>query len=88
VLGRWLRDLGVPADQMPAGAAERAAWFRSRTQEGPLVLIDGAVSAAQVRPLLPSGPSITVITSRAVLAGLVMNGARIVPFTPTTEEDQ
>jgi hypothetical protein len=88
VLGRWLHDLGVPADQMPTGTAERAAWYRSRTQDGPLVLIDGAVSAAQVRPLLPSGPSITVITSRAVLAGLVMNGARILPFTPTTEDDQ
>jgi hypothetical protein len=87
VLGGWLSDLGICADRMPAGTAERAAWFRSLTQDGPLVLIDGAVSAAQVRPLLPGGSSVVVVTGRVALNGLVMNGARIVPFGPTPPGD-
>lgn len=66
VLGSFLRALGVVPDRVPSGVAEQAALFRSLTAElRLLVLLDNAVSAAQVRPMLPaSAGSAVVVSSR------------------------
>jgi hypothetical protein len=52
VLGQFLRALGVPPPHVPVSLAERTALFRSMTANRKVaVLLDNAVSAAQVRPL-------------------------------------
>jgi len=72
-LSQFLRAVGVPPDQVPVDLAEAAActgrcWPTGRCW----VLLDNAVSAEQVRPLLPAGPRCqVVITSRDRLDGLV-----------------
>lgn len=70
VLGRFLRALGAPA--VPASLDEASAWLRTWTADrGVLVVLDNAASAAQVRPLLASGPGCaTIITSRWMLPDL------------------
>ncbi|MEV0677966.1 BTAD domain-containing putative transcriptional regulator [Actinosynnema sp. NPDC050436] len=71
-LGRFLRAFGVPPERVPADPDEAAALYRS-TLAGRrvLVVLDNAVGAAQVRPLLPSGPgSLALITSRDRLGGM------------------
>lgn len=79
VIDRWLIDFGVPPDETPPGLPMLEAWWRSITQDGLAMLIDGATSPGQVRPLLPGGPSLILITSRTDLAGLVMrDGARMI----------
>lgn len=72
VLGMFLRQLEVPAAQVPAGLAERAAMFRDRMQgRAALVILDNAANSAQVRDLLPAAPScLVLITSRRSLADL------------------
>jgi len=72
VLARLLRDLGVPAEDLPAAADERAARYRSiLAGRKVLVLLDDARDAAQVRPLLPgSAGCAVVVTSRARMADL------------------
>jgi DNA-binding SARP family transcriptional activator/DNA-binding XRE family transcriptional regulator len=66
VLAEWLGLLGVPAGQIPADLAERTDRYRERLRgRSCLVLLDSAVSADQVAPLLPGIPgSLTVLTSR------------------------
>lgn len=56
----------------PAGAEERAALWRSElSRRRVLVVLDNAVDAAQVRPLLPgAGKSAVLITSRTRLVSL------------------
>ncbi len=78
VLGDFLHSLGVPTDLIPGELAQRAALYRTVTRDQRvLVLLDDAMTAAQVRPLLPaSSASITVVTSRYRLAGLLMQGVR------------
>ena len=69
----WLlRSLGVPQQLIPRDLGERAAFYRERLAgTATLVLLDNAVSAAQVRPLLPGTPGcLVVITSRRRLSGL------------------
>ncbi|GAB3136386.1 BTAD domain-containing putative transcriptional regulator [Micromonospora sonneratiae] len=73
VLGRFLRTLGVRPANVPDDEAEAAALFRSLVaQRRVLVLLDDAVSLAQVRPLLPGGSGCAaLVTSRETLTGLV-----------------
>ncbi|WP_433789099.1 tetratricopeptide repeat protein [Actinoplanes sp. CA-252034] len=78
-LARFLRSLGLPGEQMPADAEERAALYRSLLdRRRMLVLLDNAASVDQVRPLLPgSAGSMVLVTSRDGLPGLVVrHGAR------------
>ncbi|WP_367128994.1 NB-ARC domain-containing protein [Saccharothrix sp. HUAS TT1] len=80
VLEWFLLALGVPAVEIPWGLARRQAAFRSLTADRSIsVLLDNAVSATQVRPLLPTSPrSAVVVTSRWRLGGLAVDGARFV----------
>jgi tetratricopeptide (TPR) repeat protein len=73
----FLLALNVKPENVPVEEAQREALYRSVTAQRQLaVLLDDAVSAAQVRPLLPLGDnSITVVTSRFRLSGLAMDGA-------------
>jgi DNA-binding SARP family transcriptional activator/tetratricopeptide (TPR) repeat protein len=78
-LADLLGALGVPGQEIPEGADERARLFRSRLAgRRVLVLLDNARNAEQVRPLLPGDPGcVAVVTSRDSLAGLVAaDGAR------------
>lgn len=88
VLGRFLRALGVPADQIPVDLAELAALYRSVTAgKSVAVLADDADSAAQVRPLLPaSSASVVIITSRWRLGGLALDGARVLVLHPLNHD--
>ena len=71
-LDRLLRALGVPPQQIPPEADERAAVYRERLAgTKTLIVLDNAASEAQLRPLLPGAPgSLVVITSRRRLTGL------------------
>ncbi len=79
VLGRFLRALGISPRQVPAELAELTALYRSLLADRRmLVVLDDALTAAQVVPLLPpSAMSVTVVTSRQRLGGLAARGARI-----------
>ncbi|MFJ5924742.1 ATP-binding protein [Kitasatospora sp. NPDC092948] len=72
VLEAFLRQLGVPAPQIPAGRSERAAMYRDRLRNrSALVLLDNAADEDQVRDLVPAGPDcLVLVTSRRSLAGL------------------
>ncbi len=71
-LGRLLGRLGRAASDLPDSVEERSALFRAATDRLALVLVlDNALSAAQVLPLLPTGPRCAVlVTSRNRLTAL------------------
>lgn len=71
----------------PAGLAERAALWRSElSRRRALVVLDNAVDAEQVRPLLPgAGKSAVVITSRSRLVRL--DGVPPVSLAPLADGD-
>lgn len=73
LLGRLIRALGVPADQVPMDIAEAGALYRSLIADRRMVImLDDAAGAEQIRPLLPgSADCLTVITSRRRLIGLI-----------------
>ncbi|WP_169806782.1 ATP-binding protein [Actinomadura macra] len=83
-LERFLRALGTSAESLPADLDEQAALLRSLTTGRRLIiLLDNAVSAAQVRPLLPGGGgSLIVVTTRLRLSGLLVDGARFLDVSP------
>jgi DNA-binding SARP family transcriptional activator len=64
VLARFLRDLGIEGDKVPARDDERAALYRTTlTGRRVLILLDNAKHAAQVRPLLPGSSSCAVLVT-------------------------
>ena len=67
-----LRQLGVPADRIPAGVDDRAAlWRNELSGRRALIVLDNAAGSAQVTPLLPGdGASLVLVTSRRRLLGL------------------
>lgn len=75
VLAQFLRALGIGSP--PADLGERAALWRSATADLRIaVLLDDAISAAQVRALLPGSPhALVVTTARRRLSGLAADGA-------------
>ncbi|WP_050502911.1 tetratricopeptide repeat protein [Streptomyces monomycini] len=90
VLSRFLRDLGVHRDWIPADPDAQESTFRSVTADRRiLTVLDDAHSAAQVRPLLAAAPgSLTIVTSRADLGRLVIEyGAHTVRLGPLRTPD-
>jgi hypothetical protein len=79
-LPRFRRALGAEPQQVPASATELISMYRSLTaRRRLLVVLDDALTAAQVVPLLPSSQaSVAVVTSRVRLGGLAARGARVV----------
>lgn len=88
VLAEFLRGLGVAADRIPARLAERVALLRTVTHDRRVcVLLDNAVSAAQVRVLAVTTPGCaTLVTTRGSLTGLTMDGARFHQLDPWRAE--
>jgi tetratricopeptide (TPR) repeat protein len=80
VLGRFLRALGVDPRLVPSDLAELTDLYRSiMADKQTLVMLDDALTAALVAPLLPSSPeSLAVVTSRLRLGGLAVRGARVI----------
>jgi tetratricopeptide (TPR) repeat protein len=72
VLRQFLKALGIPSEEIPPSAGERAGMFRSLLRNRRfLILLDNADDEAQVRLLLPSSPGcLVLITSRRPLAAL------------------
>lgn len=73
-----LDALAVPAEQIPAGFEAQAGLYRSLLADRRvLIVLDNAVDAEQVRPLLPGSPTcLVIVTSRNRLSGLVaLDGA-------------
>ncbi|WP_053202698.1 AfsR/SARP family transcriptional regulator [Jiangella muralis] len=70
ILGTFLRDLGIAADELPSAQASRAALFRSMcARRRLLVVIDDAHSVEQVTALLPgAGECAVLVTTRRRLA--------------------
>ena len=72
VLEVFLRRLGVPAEEVPAGNEERSGLLRQLlASRRVLMVLDNARAETQVRPLLPgAGGSLVLVTSRSALPGL------------------
>ncbi|MFD5655212.1 BTAD domain-containing putative transcriptional regulator [Streptomyces sp. NPDC127039] len=71
-LGVLLRSLGVPGDHIPEETAARKTLWRTVTENIRLLLVlDNAVDARQVGPLLPvSADALVLVTSRTRMADL------------------
>ncbi|AIR96908.1 BTAD domain-containing putative transcriptional regulator [Streptomyces glaucescens] len=83
-LAQLLDGLGVDATRMPAGLAARASLYRSLLHgRRMLVVLDDALSADQLRPLIPGGSCCVLATSRQRLAGLAArDGAHLLTVGP------
>ena len=73
VLPRFLRALGADLSLMPADLDELASVYRSvLSGRRVLIVLDNAVTAEQIRPLLPgTAGCLALVTSRNRLSGLV-----------------
>ncbi|MEU4831388.1 BTAD domain-containing putative transcriptional regulator [Streptosporangium sp. NPDC023615] len=82
-----LRQLGVPADRIPVPPVERGALWRAELAgRRVLVVLDNALDAEHVRPLLPGrSDTLMLITSRRRLVAL--DGAHALSVDPPGEED-
>ncbi|WP_229075084.1 helix-turn-helix domain-containing protein [Actinoplanes sp. DH11] len=71
-LEQLLKAVGVPAGAIPATLDERAALWRVRMAgQRALLVLDNAIDAGQVTPLLPNGPhTLVLVTSRRRLVEL------------------
>jgi DNA-binding SARP family transcriptional activator/tetratricopeptide (TPR) repeat protein len=90
VLRGLLDALGVPAEQIPAGADAQAGLYRSLLSgRRMLVVLDNARDAGQVRALLPGSPGcLVVVTSRSQLAGLAATeGAHLLTLDLLTDAE-
>ncbi|WP_037715232.1 MULTISPECIES: tetratricopeptide repeat protein [Actinomycetes] len=84
VLHGFLAALGLPADDIPASLAQRAAEFRAVTADRRFaVLLDDVVHSADARAVLPSSAhAFVLVTSRSQLTSLALDGAEILPLSP------
>ena len=89
-LAGFLVALGEARNAIPPDLAERAARFRTLTHDRRIVVVlDNAVTADQVRPLLPGGAScFVIVTSRSTLSGLAADvGAHRLNLGPLTDDE-
>lgn len=88
ILGEFLRALGIARQQVPSRLAERVALLRTITHGRRVcVLLDNALSAAQVRVLAVTTPGcVTLVTTRDAISGLTMDGARFHQLDPWRAE--
>lgn len=72
VIGMLLRILGVPSERIPDDADGRVGlWRATLAKRRVLLVLDNALDAAQVRPLIPaSAGCLVLVASRNHLAGL------------------
>jgi len=82
-----LRQLGLAPERIPSGIGERAALWRGELADRRvLVVLDNAVNADQVRPLLPGwSSSLLLITSRRRLTDL--DGVQALSLDPLSPKD-
>jgi len=72
VLARFLTALGIPDSRVPTELDQAVALYRSLLADRRvLVLLDNAGGPEDVRPLLPGGGCLVVVTSRNRMSGLV-----------------
>jgi tetratricopeptide (TPR) repeat protein len=84
---RFLDDLGIAPERIPASPEAQASLYRSLlADQRMLIVLDNASDPAQVRPLLPGGPGcLALVTSRRPLTGLAAaDGARLVALDVLT----
>lgn len=88
VLQGFLAALGLPQQDTAGDLAHHAAQFRSATIGRRMaVMLHGAASTAQVRPLLPGGTTCrTIVTTTWRLPGLRSHGARWLPLAPLADD--
>jgi DNA-binding SARP family transcriptional activator/tetratricopeptide (TPR) repeat protein len=89
-LTHLLRSLGEPAERIPADVQTAAGRYRSLLADRQLlVVLDNAVNADQVRPLLPGSPGcLVLVTSRDRLTGLIArDGAGSLTLDVLTPEE-
>ncbi|HEX5301465.1 MAG TPA: AAA family ATPase [Streptosporangiaceae bacterium] len=85
-LRELLIQLGVREAEVPDSmAGRRARYAKELAGRRPAVLIDGALDASQVLPLLPPTRGSVVITSRSRLSGLTGWNAGQLPLSRMTE---
>lgn len=79
VLVRFLRALGVAAEQIPHDEEAAGDLYRTCVSgRRMLVVLDNVADAVQVRPLLPgTSQCMTIVTSRNRLSGLVARDAAV-----------
>ncbi|NQE92138.1 ATP-binding protein [Nocardia terpenica] len=90
VLEEFLRALGVSPDRVPSTVSGRSALYRSLLDgHRTVVVLDNAVSSAQVRPLLPGATgAVAIVTSRDRLSSLAIHdGAYLVDLDVFTERE-
>ena len=89
VLDAFLRALGTEPAAIPQSFDARAAAFRSRTHGKRItLLLDNAISAAQVRALTPGqGRHLVVVTTRLHLSGLRLDGSDFLNVRPLGENE-
>lgn len=82
VLAGLLQAFGVPSTSIPDGLERRTALWRSVLSDRRVLLVlDDAVNATQVGPLLPgSGSWLALVTTRRRMAGL--DGSRALELDP------
>ena len=89
ILDQFLRALDVSPSKIPEHEEGRTALYRSiMHNRKSLIFLDNARDVNQVRPLIPpSSSSLTVVTSRNKLSGLIVrDGASSVPLAPFSPE--
>ncbi|MEU8821336.1 helix-turn-helix domain-containing protein [Actinoplanes sp. NPDC048796] len=87
VLGKLIRALSPDQSAVPRELDEAAALWHTLSRDRRLVVVlDNAISEAQVRPVLPPhGPAVVLVTSRRALSGL--EGVRRLRLDALDESD-